>query len=42
MKSLLLTKAALFDEQKKMANSNIVKYYDNLKWLFSILIYFKM
>jgi len=23
-------------------NRNIVKYYDNLKWLFSILIYFKM
>jgi len=30
MKSLLLTKAALFDK-KKMTKSNIVKYYDNLK-----------
>jgi len=38
MKSLLLTKPALFDGKK----NNIVKYYDNLKWLFSILIYFKM
>jgi len=33
--------AALFDD-KKMTNSNIVKYYDNLKWLSSILIHFKM
>jgi len=42
MKSLLLTKATLFDEKKTLTNSNIVKYYDNLKGLFSILIYFKM
>jgi len=27
---------------KKKTNSNIVKYYDDLKYLFSILIYFKM
>ncbi len=31
----------LFDK-KYSKNSNIVKCYYNLKWLFSILIYFKM
>jgi len=28
--------------KKIMTNINIVKYYDNLKWLFSILTYFTM
>ncbi len=32
----------LFDKKKYSKNSNIVKYYDNLKKVFSILIYFKV
>ncbi len=32
----MLTKAALFNQKYK--NSNIVKYYYNLKYMFSILI----
>ncbi len=40
-KSLMITKAA-FIWLKYSENSNIVKYYFNLKQVISILIYFKM
>ncbi len=42
-KSLMFTKVAfIWSIQKYSKNSNIVKYYYNLKELFSIWIYFKM
>ncbi len=33
---------SIYLDQKYSKNKNILKYYYNLKWLFSILIHFKM